>query len=60
MPAFQVQNPSRQDQQAVIQFLGAEDCQTAEINGSMLDPPGSSYCLEEKVSQIAQEGWWFA
>jgi hypothetical protein len=30
MPAFQVQNPSKQNQQAAIQFFVAEGCQLAK------------------------------
>jgi hypothetical protein len=29
---YQVVNPSKQDQTAMIQFLGVEGCQTAEIH----------------------------
>lgn len=35
MLAFQVQNPSERDQQAVIQSLGAEGCEPAEIHEGM-------------------------
>jgi hypothetical protein len=29
---YSVMNPSKQDQMAVVQFLRAEECQTAEIH----------------------------
>lgn len=54
-PAFQVQNISRQDQFAVIQFHGAEGFNQLKFMG-MMDPPGSSYCIEEKASLIFKEG----
>jgi hypothetical protein len=36
IPASQMQNPSKQEQQAVIQFPDAYGCQPAEIHRRML------------------------
>jgi hypothetical protein len=42
MPAFQMQNQFRLDQQAVMQFLGAEGCQPDGILGRLCSAYGNA------------------
>jgi hypothetical protein len=52
MPAFQVQNPSKQHKRAVIQFLHAEGCQPAKIRERMQVVHGNA-----QVLKIVVMGW---
>jgi hypothetical protein len=52
MPAFKVQNFSKQDHQAFILFPGTEGCQQAKIHGRM----HAVYHHQEKVSWHAHKG----
>jgi hypothetical protein len=56
MLAFQVQNPSKEDQCALIQCLRAEGCQPAKIHWKCVLCMEMLACHEEKVYQHAQKG----